>query len=86
MWIMKKIRRDELKPRIIENLGCEMHSAVDYQKDHLQAIQKFYDDVAQRMKDQISLEEIIIVWFTEGYAEDFRLNYLKKHRHALVTT
>lgn len=67
-------------------MGCEMHSAVDYQKDHLQAIHKFYDDVTQRMENQISLEEVVIVWFTEGYAEDFRLNYLKKHRNTLVVT
>lgn len=28
---------------------------------------------------KISLNDVIITWLTEGYAEEFRRNYLKNH-------
>jgi hypothetical protein len=58
-------------------MGCEMQKNEHYQKDHLDAIHRFYDELNLKANNQFSLTEIVIAWFTEGYAESFRKDYLK---------
>jgi hypothetical protein len=54
-----------------------MQNNQNYQKHHLDAIHRFYDELNQKVNHQLSLTEVVIAWFTEGYAESFRKEYLK---------
>lgn len=56
-----------------------MNKVNDFQKKQLDAIQAFYVDVKTRTKKNISMTDAIISWFTEGYAEKFRDDYLRNH-------
>ena len=60
-----------------------MQSTVEYQKDHLQAIQKFYDELNRKTNYQFSVSDVIIAWFTEGYAETFRKKFIKQRNTLL---
>ncbi len=55
----------------------------DYQKQHYQAIQGFYQEVNRKMDKGCSMKDVIISWFTDGYAEKFRQEYIKKQSVAV---
>ncbi len=55
----------------------------EYQKRQLKAIENFYQEVSQRTNSQFSLSDVVIAWFTEGYAEVFRRRNL---RHKAIAT
>jgi len=44
----------------------------------IEAIQNFYTNLMSRSKQPLSITDAILRWFTEGYAEKFREEYLKK--------
>ncbi len=54
-----------------------MKKVTDYQEKQLKAIQNFYQEVCQRTNSQFSLSDVVIAWFTEGYAEVFRRRNLR---------
>ncbi len=44
----------------------------------IQAIQNFYNQLIARNQHPLTMTEAILRWFTEGYAEKFREEYLRK--------
>ncbi|MFZ0389271.1 MAG: hypothetical protein WAN36_02345 [Calditrichia bacterium] len=55
-----------------------MGKTVNYQEQQLQAIQNFYKNIARENQKDLPIREAIVRWFTEGYAETFRMNYLQQ--------
>lgn len=55
-----------------------MKAANNFQNSQLEAINKFYNRLIEQVGKQISMTEAIIAWFAEGYAEQFRDEYLRK--------
>ncbi len=49
-----------------------------YTNSQLEAIQSYYNKMNKKDEDQLSLTDAIISWFTDGPAEKFREEYLKK--------
>jgi len=50
----------------------------NYQSSQLDAIQKFYYKLLERGEKSVSMAEAIIAWFSEGHAEEFREEYLRR--------
>ncbi|RMF58847.1 MAG: hypothetical protein D6748_07700 [Calditrichaeota bacterium] len=55
----------------------------DYFESQLEAIQKLYQKLSENGSDQVTIQDAIITWFSDGYAETFRNEYLKNN--TLVT-
>lgn len=52
-------------------------------KDHyhniqLEAIEVLYQALRNKEDESISLSDAVVTWFTDGYAEKFREEFLKK--------
>ncbi|RMG67882.1 MAG: hypothetical protein D6715_03725 [Calditrichaeota bacterium] len=47
-----------------------------FNEAQLEAIKQFYQSLKQSNQEEISMTEAILAWFTEGYAEKFREQYL----------
>jgi len=56
-----------------------MKAANNFQNSQLEAINKFYNRLIEQDGKEVSMTEAIITWFAEGYAEQFRDEYLRKH-------
>ena len=52
-----------------------------YYQEQLKAIHNLYNDLSRRSKQKLSLEQVVLTWFAEGYAEKFREAYFKKQPH-----
>jgi len=50
----------------------------DYMSLQLMEIEKFRMTVAQQSREKITFQEAVMLWITEGYAEEFRTEYLFK--------
>ncbi len=50
----------------------------DYMSLQLMEIEKFRMTVAQQNREKITFQEAVMLWITEGYAEEFRAEYLLK--------
>ena len=61
-----------------------MDYLVDNQKEHIDALRRFYHDLNQRTEHQFSLTDVVIAWLTEGHAEIYRQEQIKKR--ALVVS
>jgi hypothetical protein len=61
-----------------------MEHLLDNQREHIEALRCFCNEVNQRTKHQYSLTEVVISWLTEGHAENFRQEQIKKR--ALVVS
>ena len=59
-----------------------MENVTEFQKEHIEAIRDFYEEVNRRTNYQYSLTDVVIAWLTEGHAEKFRQE--KIHRRAVV--
>ena len=55
-----------------------MEQLFESQREHMEALRSFYNDVNQRTKHQYSLTDVVIAWLTEGHAENFRREQIKK--------
>lgn len=55
-----------------------MEYLVENQKDHIEALRSFYNDVNRRTNHQYSLTDVVIAWLTEGHAETYRQEQIKK--------
>ena len=60
-----------------------MRQMSDYNKEQIEAIRGFYDEVSKNTDHQYSMTEVVIAWFTEGHAELFRKSQLKKRTLAI---
>ncbi len=49
----------------------------------LEAIKQFYQSLTREKQEQVSMKEVILAWFTEGYAEKFREQYFSAQVSAL---
>ena len=49
----------------------------DFFDSQLEAIQDLYNRLSNENKDDVSLRDVVISWFSEGYAEEFREEYMK---------
>ena len=56
-----------------------MEKVPDYQQKQLEAIHLLYKNLIKKSKNKLSLNEVIISWFTDGYAERFRSEYLENN-------
>lgn len=54
-----------------------MHRHINYQQRQLEAIHTFYTELRKSSAQEFSLKDVVLTWFTEGYAERFRAEYLK---------
>lgn len=54
-----------------------MKAGNHYHNSQVEAINRFYR-VLKRGGKKITITEAIITWFTDGHAEKFREDYLKK--------
>jgi len=61
-----------------------MQNVLENQREHIEAIRSFYYEVNQRSDHQYSLTDVVVAWLTEGYAEMFRQEQIKKR--ALVVS
>ena len=59
-----------------------MENVMEFQKEHIDAIRDFYEEVNRRTNYQYSLTDVVIAWLTEGYAEKFRQEQI--HKRAVV--
>ena len=59
-----------------------MENVMEFQKEHIDAIRDFYEEVNRRTNYQYSLTDVVIAWLTEGHAEKFRQEQI--HKRALV--
>ena len=55
-----------------------MQNVLENQREHIEAIRSFYYEVNQRSDHQYSLTDVVVAWLTEGYAEMFRQEQIKK--------
>jgi hypothetical protein len=55
-----------------------MEQLLENQKEHIDAIRSFYDEVNERTNHQYSLTDVVIAWLTEGHAEIYRREQIKK--------
>lgn len=51
----------------------------NYQKQQIEAIHTYFNKVKKKTKDNPSMTDVVISWFTEGHAEKFRNEYLKRN-------
>ena len=61
-----------------------MRQDMDFNKDQIEAIRGFYDQVNQNTDHHYSLSEVVIAWLTEGHAELYRTEKLKKRTLAIT--
>jgi hypothetical protein len=61
-----------------------MRQDMDFNRDQIDAIRGFYDQVNRNTDHQYSLSEIVIAWLTEGHAELYRKEQLKKRTLAIT--
>jgi diadenosine tetraphosphatase ApaH/serine/threonine PP2A family protein phosphatase len=61
-----------------------MEHLLENQNEHIEALRGFYDEVNQRTNHQYSLTDVVITWLTEGHAEIYRQEQIKKR--ALVVS
>lgn len=50
----------------------------DYMSLQLMEIERFRMTVSQQNREKITFQEAVMLWITEGYAEEFRTEYLLK--------
>ncbi len=50
----------------------------DYSDSQLDALEEFYGKLSDVNEDQVSMRDAIVLWFTEGYAEEFRETFLEE--------
>ncbi|MFQ5824110.1 MAG: hypothetical protein ACE5JB_08665 [bacterium] len=50
----------------------------DYMSLQLMEIENFRMTLSQQSQEQITFQEAVLLWITEGYAEEFRTGYLLK--------
>jgi len=55
-----------------------MEHLLENQREHIEALRSFYNEVNQRTNHQYSLTDVVIAWLTEGHAEIFRQEQIKK--------
>ncbi len=55
-----------------------MKSGNGFYQKQLEAIHNFYNELKKK-QNELSITDVIVAWFAEGYAERFRDEYLKKH-------
>lgn len=60
-----------------------MNNGNSFYNSQLDAIRKFYYRLQNRVEDNITLNDAIIAWFANGYAEKFREEYLNQHHIAI---
>lgn len=60
-----------------------MNHRNSFYNSQLDAIKKFYNRLQNRVEDNITLNDAVIAWFANGYAEKFREEYLNKHQVAI---
>jgi hypothetical protein len=60
-----------------------MNRGNSFYNSQLDAIRKFYNRLQNRVEDNITLNDAVIAWFANGYAEKFREEYLNKHQIAI---
>ena len=54
-----------------------MASHYNYYESQLAAIEELYRKLAQTSEKHPSMQEVIVSWFTEGYAEKFREDFFQ---------
>ncbi|MFQ5825073.1 MAG: hypothetical protein ACE5JB_13550 [bacterium] len=52
------------------------YSQSDYMSLQLMEIERFRMTLSQRSQEQITFPEAVMLWITEGHAEEFRSEYL----------
>lgn len=52
----------------------------NYEQRHLEAIHSYYYKLKEKNQLQITMKDVVLSWFAEGYAEQFRDEYLKNHQ------
>jgi hypothetical protein len=57
-----------------------MNRGNSFYNSQLDAIRKFYNRLQNRVEDNITLNDAVIAWFANGYAEKFREEYLNQHQ------
>ncbi len=60
-----------------------MEFGSDYFDSQLEAIQKLYNRLSDKERENITVRDAIISWFSEGYAERSREEFLKKQSVAM---
>lgn len=60
-----------------------MNRGNSFYNSQLDAIRKFYNRLQNRVEDNITLNDAVVAWFANGYAEKFREEYLNKHQIAI---
>ncbi len=55
----------------------------DYFDSQLEEIQKLYNSLSDKERENITVRDAIISWFAEGHAERFREEFLKKQSVAM---
>ena len=60
-----------------------MNRGNSFYNSQLDAIRKFYNRLQNRVEDNITLNDAVIAWFANGYAEKFREEYLNQHQMAI---
>lgn len=56
-----------------------MEMVNNYYHSQLEAIQNYYHHLQEKDGQRVSMTEAIINWFTDGHAEQFRQDYLRKN-------
>ena len=54
-----------------------------FYNSQLDAIRKFYNRLQNRVEDNITLNDAVVAWFANGYAEKFREEYLSQNQIAI---
>lgn len=76
-----KLRRfiNEHKLKLLGFLEIQMRkkkfSQSDFMSLQLMEIEKFRMTLSQRSQEPITFQEAVLLWITEGYAEEFRTEY-----------
>jgi len=60
-----------------------MRQDMECRKDQIDAIRGFYEEVNKNAGHHYSLSEVVIAWLTEGHAELYRKEQLKKRTLAI---
>ncbi len=55
----------------------------NYYESQLAAIEELYRKLAQTSEKHPSMQEVIVSWFTEGYAEKFREDFFQTETMAV---
>ena len=55
-----------------------MEHLLENQREHIEALRSFYVEVNRRSDHQYSLNDVVIAWFTEGHAENYRQEQIEK--------